>query len=98
MTFDEFFANIDNTPLVLVDFFHPQCGPCRQMPPLLKQFQEHTGVPTWKVDIMSNMQDAANMGITTVPTVVLYVNGNEAARHVGVPTVGKLESLVRPYV
>lgn len=72
--------------VVVIDFFTPTCGPCKQMPPMLAQVERATGAPTYKVDITQDgMQLATQLGIRSVPTVVIYSGGREVERSVGVP-------------
>lgn len=75
-----------NSGVVVIDFFTPTCGPCKQMPPMLEQVERTTGAPAYKVDITQDgMQLATQLGIRSVPTVVIYRGGQEVDRSVGVP-------------
>lgn len=83
-------------PIVLVEFMTRSCGPCRNMPPLLRAFEEQTGVPVLQVDLEYAMSYASHYNILQVPTSVLYRGRREAGRVENVPAgVHALVGLVR---
>lgn len=70
---------------VLVDFSATWCGPCRMLEPTLKDLEAEHGarVKFVKVDIDESPAVAEEYGVTGVPTLVLFKDGQEAARRVG---------------
>jgi len=70
---------------VLVDFFTTWCGPCKAMAPALDATAEELRgkVKVVKVDIEVNPHTAAKWNVRGVPTLMLFKNGEPAARHVG---------------
>ena len=70
---------------VLVDFWAEWCGPCRMVGPVIESLaSEYAGrAKVAKVDIDSNQQTAAQLGIRSIPTVVLFKDGKVVDSLVG---------------
>lgn len=71
---------------VLVDFYADWCGPCKWVAPLVDEIaQEHAGtLLVAKVDTDRAQQVAARYGIRSIPTLIVFKDGEEAGRSVGV--------------
>jgi thioredoxin 1 len=78
---------------VLVDFWAPWCGPCRQISPLIDQLgQQYAGkVKVGKVNIDDNPEVTNQYGIQSIPTLMVFRGGEVAERFVGMPPKAKLE-------
>lgn len=80
---------------VLVDFHAEWCGPCKAMAPALDELaDERAGeVLVARLDTDRNRRIAGRFGIRAVPTVIVFVDGREAARETGAVGKARLESL-----
>lgn len=80
--------------LVVIDFVATWCGPCRMLAPKLEAMvTKYPTVRFCKVDVDALDDVASSQGVTAMPTVVLYKNGREVARIVGVD-VAKIEAAI----
>jgi thioredoxin 1 len=70
--------------LVIVQYFATWCGPCKMLKPVLESLStELTEIPFYRLDIDLFRTQAIEAGIRSVPTVVLYKDGEEVDRQSG---------------
>ena len=83
----------------LVDFFATWCGPCKMQSPILEQLKEKVGdkANVIKVDIDRNEQLASHYRVQSVPTLILFKNGEPVWRAVGVQSIDILEAKINEH-
>ncbi len=82
---------------VLVDFFAEWCMPCKMFAPILEKVAEKVGDEAIiaKINIDEAEAIAKEYGVMSIPTVVLFKNGNEVARHVGGMSAGEVLNFLK---
>jgi len=94
-----FFDIIKSDIPVLVDFSAEWCGPCKMMPPILKDVKNQLGdqVKIIKIDVDKN-QAAQKLQIRNVPTLAIYKNGEQKFRQAGVIQAPQLVQLLQTHI
>lgn len=88
-------AVLESTQPIVVDFYAPWCGPCRQLSPLLDRLAaEYAGrVTVVKVNADSSMDLAAKYNVSGLPTLLFFKNGQIAERKAGLVPLGELKRI-----
>ena len=80
---------------VLLDFWAEWCGPCRMLAPVLAEFAEsHDDVKVGKVNVDEQRALAAQCGIMSIPTLILFRDGKPVAQKIGLQNAASLEQLI----
>ena len=85
---------------VLVDFWATWCGPCRMIAPIVEEISdEYDGrLNVFKVDVDEAEQVAMQFGIMSIPTLMIFKNGEEQERIVGYRSKEDLAAVVEKYL
>ena len=88
-----------DTP-VLVDFFAEWCGPCKMMKPVLEELKKKMGnkIVILKIDIDKNISLSSEYRIQSVPTLVLWKQGEIIWRQSGALSLNELEQILSSYI
>jgi thioredoxin 1 len=82
---------------VLVDFWAPWCGPCRIIAPHLEELDnERDDLTVVKMNVDENPETAAKYGIMSIPTLILFKNGQVAKQVVGALPKARLQQELEP--
>ena len=89
----------DNTP-ILVDFFAEWCNPCKMMKPVLEELKKKMGnkIIILKIDIDKNISLSSEYRIQSVPTLVLWKQGEIIWRQSGALSLNELEQILSSYI
>jgi len=75
---------LESETAVLVDFWAPWCGPCRVIAPSLEEInEERENLRVVKLNVDENQVTAARYDVMSIPTLILFKNGEPATRIIG---------------
>ena len=91
------FDEITTSGKVLVDFWAPWCGPCKQLAPILEKVKVEIGdeASIGKVNVDENPSLAAKFNVRSIPTILLFNNGELSETLVGLKRQDELVNLIR---
>jgi thioredoxin 1 len=91
---------INSEKPVLIDFSAEWCGPCKMMPPILKEVKEKLGdkITVLKIDVDRNQAVANAYRIQSVPTLMIFQKGETKWRQSGVMQAEPLKKVIEQYI
>jgi len=96
----DFESNIKGEMPVLVDFWAAWCGPCKMIAPVIDEMAKtYAGkLNVAKLNVDENNTTAANYGVMSIPTLLIFKNGQEVERIVGYKSKSELTAIVNKLV
>ena len=85
---------------VLVDFWAEWCGPCKQLSPTVEEIavENQDKIKVFKMDVDSNREIAAKYGIRSIPSLIIFKNGEPAGVEIGALSKQQLEEFISKVV
>ena len=79
----------------VVDFYATWCGPCRMFGPIFEEVASNSDINFVKVDVDKHDDIARRYGVMTIPTIILFENGEEVKKHVGFMNKDELRDFIK---
>lgn len=96
---DNNFNNEISQGVVLVDFWAPWCGPCKMLSPVLEEVAGHFGnVKFFKVNVDENAETAQKFSVASIPTLILFKNGEMVDKIIGFRPKEELVSFIEKHI
>ena len=87
---------LDNKGVAVVDFWAEWCGPCRMITPIIEELstEYNDGVTIGKLNVDHNPGVSVKYGVRSIPTILIFKDGEVFDKHVGVTTKKALEDKI----
>ncbi len=96
---DNNFNNEISQGVVLVDFWAPWCGPCKMLSPVLEEVAGHfENVKFFKVNVDENVETAQKFTVASIPTLILFKNGEMVDKIIGFRPKEELVSFIEKHI
>ena len=95
-TFDDSkFDELIEKGTVLIDFYADWCGPCKMMSPIVDEMSKEVDIKVVKVNVDNAVEVAKKYGIMSIPTFIVFKDGNEYKKHIGMCEKSTLLELIK---
>lgn len=100
VTDQSFRSEVEGQGTVLVDFWAPWCGPCKMIAPVLEELDKELGdrVKIAKVNVDDNPESASRFGVMSIPTLILFKDGEPVDKIIGFQPKDALKSVIQRHI
>ncbi len=88
---------LEGTGVVLVDFWASWCGPCKMLGPILDELSQEVSVKIAKVNVDDYPNIAADYGIRSIPTMIIFKDGEKTDQLIGLMQKGAIKEKLEQY-
>ena len=93
---ENFESVVKNNESVLLDFYAEWCGPCRMVGPILEEIaRENPDITVGKINVDEESELAARFGVFSIPTLVVFKNGDPVNKSVGAKPKEQILALIK---
>ena len=89
------FDEVTKSGTCIVDFYADWCGPCKMFSPIFEKAEKkHSNITFCKLNVDENENTSQKLGVMSIPTTILFKDGNEVKRNLGLMNEEELDSFI----